>query len=539
MNQVELIRLVLKGKNLLPVEDQFKIIRSYHHGHVQAVLATMKQLGMERLISTTPSRERDHVLAMIAARILEPESKLSTTRWWHTTTLSTELGVIDADEDDLYHAMDWLLERQERIEKKLTARHLSKDSTALYDLSSSYFEGCCCPLAALGHNRDRKKGKLQVNYGLLADKRGCPIAVSVFKGNTSDSKTLMPVVERMRDRFGLERFVIVGDRGMISQKQIDALKTIEGMEWITALKSGAIAKLIEGEAIQMDLFDERNLFEFTHPDYPGERLVACLNRELKKLRAHKRRSLLEATVKELEKVRTMVRRGKLKGKGRDEIGVRVGRVINKYKVGKHFVLEIKDGVFDFHINEKKVEIEAALDGIYVIRTSLSADSISTGDVVRNYKDLSRVERAFRCIKTMDIRIRQIRHYTEGRVRAHIFLCMLAYYVQWHMLEAWRPLLFSDEDQEAKTSRDPVAPAKRSKAALKKVHSKKLLDGSEAYSFQSLLQLLSSIVRNVCRVPGAGPDAPTFEIVTTPSAKQQEALDLLTAIAPPVYGRGLL
>ena len=415
MNQVELIRLVLKGKNLLPVEDQFKIIRSYHHGHVQAVLATIKQLGMERLISTTPSRERDHVLAMIAARILEPESKLATTRWWHTTTLSTELGVIDADEDDLYHAMDWLLERQERIEKKLAARHLSKDSTALYDLSSSYFEGCRCPLAALGYNRDRKKGKLQVNYGLLADNRGCPVAVSVFKGNTSDSKTLMPVVERMRDRFGLERFVIVGDRGMISQKQIDALK------------------MIEGEAIQMDLFNERNLFEFTHPDYPGERLVACLNRELKKLRAHKRRSLLEATVKELEKVRTMVLRGKLKGKGRDEIGVRIGRVVNKYKVGKHFVLEINDGVFDFHINEKKVEIEAALDGIYVIRTSLSADSISTGDVVRNYKNLSRVERAFRCIKTMDLRIRPIRHYTEGRVRAHIFLCLHVHSVQWHLL----------------------------------------------------------------------------------------------------------
>jgi hypothetical protein len=655
---VEIIRAALHGKQMAPVEDIFESIRSPHHGHVKAIRIAMKQLGFDSLIAARPSRERDLVVAMVAARILEPDSKLATRRWWDTTTLPEVLGVTDADEDELYVAMDWLLERQKRIEKKLAARHLKKGGLVLYDLSSSYFEGVTCPLAALGHNRDDRKGKLQVNYGLLTDERGCPVAMSVFEGNKSDSKTLMPQVEMMRNRFGIETFVLIGDRGMISQKLIDDdLRGLDGIDWISALKSPSIRKLIDGGQLQLGLFDERNLFELTHPDFADERLVACRNPELAKLRAHKRQSLLEATTQELKKIRSMVEggrlrgkdkidarvrkvvtkklaqcftfdirddsfnfhvsdkeaaaelaldgickrlericseveRGKLKGKdkigvwvrrvvgkdlakhfdldirdddfrfhiakketaaeamlqsickrldsicsevksgkhgGKDRIGVRVGKVVNKYKVAKHIVMEIRDDGFDFHIDEQKVASEAALDGIYVIRTSLPEDRLSADDTVRSYKSLSQVERAFRSIKTMDLKVRPIHHHLETRVRAHIFLCMLAYYVEWHMREAWRPLLFCDEDQEAKKTRDPVAPAKRSEAALQKARSKKLDDETEVHSFQTLLKLLSTIVRNVCRVPGAGPDAPTFHIVTTPDTKQQRAYKLVEAI----------
>lgn len=528
---ISLIRRSLKGETMVSSGDAFEAIASYHHGHVRAVRAAMKRLGFEHLLASTRSRERDLVAAMVAARILEPHSKLATTRWWRTTTLPADLGVADADEDDLYEAMDWLLKRQPRIEKKLAARHLGEGGLVLFDLTSSYFEGVTCPLGARGKNRDGKKGKLQVNWGLLTDERGRPVAVSVFKGNTGDPKTLIPQVRKVKEDFGIETMAMVGDRGMITQKQIDEIKEIDGVEWITALKSGGIKKLIEGEAIQMELFDKRDFFEFTHPDYPGERLVACLNPELRKLRGYKRRSLLEATSQELAKVRRMVERGRLKGKGKDEIGVRVGTVFNKYKVAKHFVLDIKDGHFDFKIDEKKVEAESALDGIYVIRTSLGKKSSSAADTVRHYKKLVLIEQAYRSMKTMDLKIRPIRHRTEDRVRAHIFLCMLSYYVEWHMREALRPLLFCDEDQEAKKTRDPVAPAKRSKAALRKVHARVLDDGSEVHSFQTLLKLLSAIVRNLCRVPGAGRDAPTFEIVTTPNKKQQHAYDLLETISP--------
>jgi transposase len=437
------------------------------------------------------------------------------------------LGVSDADEDDLYTAMDWLLERQPLIEKKLAARHLHNDGMALYDLSSSYFEGATCPLAALGHNRDGKKGKLQVNYGLLTDTRGIPVAVSVFQGNTGDPTTLLPQVDKVRQDFGIERFVLVGDRGMIAQKQVDALRKLDGIDWVAALRPGAIRKLLDGGALQLGLFDERNLFELAHPDFPDERLIACRNPELAKRRAHKRTSLLEATAKELEKVRWMVERGRLRGQ--DDIGVRVGKVVNKYKVAKHFKLTIEDTRFDFEIDTDKVAAEAALDGIYVLRTSLSRKRMSTEETVRSYKRLIQVERAFRSFKTVDLEIRPIHHRLENRVRAHIFLCMLAYYVLWHMLQAWRPLLFSDEDLQAKATREPVAPAKRSEAALRKAQAKTLDDGTEVHSFHTLLKLLSGIVRNVCRVPGAPPDTPTFEVVTTPSAKQQRAYQLLETI----------
>jgi len=525
--QVDAIRRALKGESLVPVASLFEIVRSQHHGHVQAVRVAIKQLGFESLIASRPSRERDLILAMVIARILEPASKLATTRWWHTTTLPEAFGVAKADEDDLYAALDWLITRQPHIEKKLAARHLKKGGLVLYDLSSSYFEGTKCPVAALGYNRDGKSGKLQVNYGLLTDPRGRPVAVSVFEGNTGDPKTFVPQVEKLQKTFGIEQLVMVGDRGMISQKQINELKQRDGIDWITALRTGAIRKLVDGGLIQLGLFDERNLFEFIHPDFPGERLVACRNPQLARLRANKRQSLLQATSKELEKVRGMIARGKIKGK--DAIGVRVGKVIDKYRMSKHMILNIRDDGFDFHLDDDKVSAEAALDGIYVVRTSVSAQLLPTDDVVRSYKMLSQVERAFRSFKTIDLEVRPIRHRLEDRVKAHIFLCMLAQYVVWHMIESWREILFCDEDQQAKATRDPVAPAKRSDAALDKIHSKVLDDGTPVHSFQTLLKDLSSIVSNTCRRQGLSADEPTFTLVTTPTPTQQRAYDLLKSL----------
>ena len=652
---VDLIRRALRGEQLVSVDEVFQVVEngSPRHGDVEAVLLTMKRLGFERLVASRPSRERALVVALVVARILEPRSKLATSRWWHTTTLPAILGVSDADEDDLYAAMDWLYQRQDDIEKKLAARHLDNDALALYDLSSSYFEGVTCPLAKRGHPRDGKKGML--NYGLLTNARGIP--VSVFDGNTGDPKTLLPQVDKMRREFGLQRFVVVGDRGMITQKQVNALRDLEGIDWITALRSETIAKLVKDEALQLSLFDERNLFEITHPDFPGERLVACRNPELAARRAKTRQALLEATVEELSKVRRMteqdrlvgqaaigehvakvlnrrkvgqhvrvdvgddgfdftidkdqvtaeatrglvkeldkvrrrVERGRLSGQaaigecvsaalkvrkvgrhvtaklrddgfdfsvdhervvaeatrglvkeldqvrrrigrgrlhGKDHIGVRVGRVLNKYKVGKHFVHDIRDHGFDFSIDTEKVEAEAALDGIYVIRTSVDKGRLDSDETVRSYKLLTQVERAFRSFKTIALKVRPIFHNLEIRVRTHIFLCMLAYYVEWHMIEAWRPLLFGDEDQAAKATRDPVAPAKRSDAALRKVHTRRLDDGSVVHSFQTLLDDLGSRVRNICRRVGAPPDEPTFDMTTPANPKQQQAYDLLQAI----------
>ena len=529
MDQVDAIRRVLKGEKLQAVDDVFEKVSSLQHGHVKAVLSAMEKLGFDKLIASRPSRERDLVVAMVAWRILKPASKLAMQRAWKDTTLPALTGIEGADEDDLYAAMDWLVERQDKIEKKLAARHLKEGGLVLYDLTSSYFEGSKCPLAKLGHNRDGVKGKLQVNYGLLADERGCPVSVSVFDGNVGDPKTLLPAVERVRERFGVGELVLVGDRGMISQKQIDALEKMDGAAWITALKTGAIRGLVEDGSIQLGLFDERNLFELTHPDYPGERLVACRNPELAKLRAHKRESLIDATAKLLEKVRGMTGRGRLKSA--DAIGVRVGRVVNKYKVAKHFALDIRDGGFDFRLDGEKVAAEAALDGIYVVRTSVPKSRMTTDDAVLNYKKLSGVERAFRCFKSVDLKVRPIHHHDEDRVCAHIFLCMLAYYVEWHMQEALRPLLFADEDQDAKATRDPVAPAKRSAKALAKIATKKTDDGFEAHSFRTLLDHLGGLVRNFCSRKGAAAGEPADVVIeTTPDPVQQRALDLLKEIA---------
>jgi transposase len=527
LKQAEAIRAVLKGEPLAPLDALFEIIRSRAHGAVQAIGTTMRRLRLAALLGRESCRERDLVLAMIAARVLDPQSKLATARSWGHSTLGEWFGVSDADENELYAALDWLYARQGAIEQRLAERHLQEGGRVLYDLSSSYFEGVTCPLAERGYSRDGKKGLLQVNYGLLTDARGCPVAISVFPGNTSDPQTLLEQVDKLQQDFALKSMVIVGDRGMLSQKQIDALNTRDGVAWITALKSGAIRRLVDDGVIQMDLFDEVNLYECTHEDFPGERLVVCRNPALAAQRAAKRRELLEATCAQLEQVQQMVANGRLKDC--DKIGVRVGRVINKYKMAKHLVLDIATEHFAFHIDEAKVAEEAALDGLYVIRTPLPVEQVSAAEAVRHYKDLSHVESAFRTLKSADLQIRPIYHHTEERVRAHLFLCMLAYYVTWHMSEAWRALLFADEDQARLAERDPVAPATRSDAALQKVASKQLADGSPAHSFRTLLNELSTIVRNTCRRHDATSADEIFEIDTTPNTKQAQALDLIQQI----------
>ena len=527
--QIAAIRRVLRGEGLCPPSSLFEVTASRACGHVQAVAVAMRQLQMERLLAARPAPERDRVLALIAARIVSPNTKLATSRQWHSTTLAQDFGVAEADEDDLYGAMDWLLAHQHSIQKKLAARHLAEGGLVLYDLSSSYFEGLTCPLAKLGYSRDGKKGLLQVNYGLLTDARGCPVAVSVYEGNVADSQTFLPEVERLRTSFGIERMVVVGDRGMISSKAIAELRQEAGVDWITALKSTSIRGLLEQGQLQLGLFDERNLVEIDSPDYPGERLVACRNPELAKLRAHKRDDLLACTERSLEKVRDRVRAGRLAGQ--DQIGVAVGRVINQYKVAKHFALAIEDASLHWSRNAESIRAEAALDGIYIIRTSVPAERMDGPECVRSYKALAQVERAFRSLKTVDLKVRPIHHRTADRVRAHILLCMLAYYVEWHMREAWRELLFADTEQQAKAMRDPVAPAKRSAAALDKVASRQLDDGSPVHSFRTLLDALSGIVRNTCRAPGAAAEEPTFEVVTTATAQQRRALDLIAQIKP--------
>jgi len=525
--QIEAIRAALRGEALQPVAQSFEIAASRSHGHVQAVALALQRLGLASLLAAKPCRERELVLAMVASRIIAPHTKLATTRWWHTTTLAEDFGVAQASEDDLYAAMDWLLARQDAIQSKLAARHLSAGGLVLYDLSSSYFEGSCCPLAKLGYSRDGRRGLLQVNYGLLTDARGCPVAVSVYEGNVADSQTLMPEVKRLRKDFGIEQLVLVGDRGMVSSQTIAELRESEGIAWITALKSVSIRALIEQGHLQLDLFDQRNLLELSSPDYPGERLVACRNPQLAKLRTHKRQQLLAATETNLEKIKARVDAGKLAG--RDEIGLRVGKVINQYKMAKHFELAIGENTFSFARKHAAIAAEAALDGLYIIRTSVPVAQMDSADCVRNYKSLANVERAFRSLKTIDLKVRPIHHRTADRVRAHIFLCMLAYYVEWHMREAWRELMFADTQLQAKATRDPVAPARRSKAALAKAARHTLDDGTPAHSFATLMAELATIVRNTCRTPTAGPEAPTFEILTTPTANQQRAFQLLQQI----------
>jgi transposase len=521
-SQVEALRRVLKGETLVSVDEVFEIASSLPHGHVEAVLSTLRGIGLDQLISSRPCRERDLVVAMIVERLLHGASKLASTRLWHTTTLAEELDVSEADEDDLYEAMLWLLARQKRIEKKLADRHLLEGAMVFYDLSSSYYYGRTCPLAHFGHSRDGKKGLPIIVYGLLADGAGRPISVEVYPGNRSDPTTVPDQVQTLRERFELRRVVLVGDRGMLSNRQIELLKALPGLGWITALRSRSIRELVEGGDLQLSLFDQRNLVEFSSPEYPGERLVGCYNPLLAHERNRKRQELLEATEQELVKIEKEVARRTRTPLSEANIGKKVGRVLNRFKMAKHFDVTIEAGRMSWQRNQQAVETEEALDGIYVIRTSEPAAELASEDTVRQYKNLGRVEEAFRCFKSIDIRVRPIRHRTEEHVRAHIFLCMLAYYVEFHMRQALAPVLFDDEHvEEDRKHRDPVKPAKPSISAELKRATKRTQEGFAVHSFDTLLEALSTRCRVICRFGDS-----EFTRLTPPTEFQQRVTELL-------------
>jgi len=531
MHVIDLIRRALKGESFACAEESFECVRSLPHGHVVAVLGTIKKLGLDKIIASRRSRMRDLVMAMIVARIIDPRSKLAIARGLSEQTAFSTLGevlsVVSASEDELYAAMDWLLPRQNKIEEQLARRHLADGTLVLYDVTSSYFEGRTCPLAKLGHNRDGKKGKLQIVIGLLCSRGGRPVAVEVFDGNTGDPTTVVPQIEKIRERFGLTRVVLVGDRGMITSARIrEDLATVEGLGWITAIRAPAIRTLLRKGAVERSLFDEVDLAEISSEDYPGERLIVCRNPLLAAERARKRKELLEATEQELEKIVVATQRKSRRLKGEDKIALRVGKVRNKYKMGKHFELEITSDSFGYHRKVEQIAEEASLDGFYVIRTNVPAEELGPTETVTVYKGLSVVEHAFRSMKTMDLKVRPIHHRLVDRVRSHVLLCMLAYYVEWHMRQALAPVLFDDHEREAaeQARRSIVAPAQRSKAAMRKASSKRCEDGSPVHSFQTLLADLATIVRN--RVQPQGRSESTFELTTTPTAVQRQALDLL-------------
>jgi len=525
---LDAVRRVLKGEALVATQDRFECVRSLPHGHVVAVLGTLRRLGLDTLLSARRRRERDLVMAMIVARILTPGSKLATARAVAAETAQTSLGellhVEDADEDQLYAAMDWLLPRQARIETVLASRHLD-NTLVLYDVTSSYFEGRTCPLARRGYSRDHRRGTLQIVIGLLCNRAGCPVAVEVFPGNTADPATVAPQVQKLRERFGLERVVLVGDRGMLTDARIrEELEPVEGLSWISALRAPAIQRLAAQETIQRSLFDEVDLAEVTSPDFPGERLVVCRNPLLAAERARKRQALLAATETDFEKIVRATQRTRQRLHGADKIGLRVGTVRNQYKVGKHFELTITDDTFSYARKQEQITAEAALDGLYVVRTNVDAAELSTAEVVRAYKSLSVVERAFRTMKTIDLKVRPIHHRREDRVRAHVFLCMLAYYVEWHMRRALAPLLFEDHDRAAAQRTSVVRKAERSPAADRKAATKRTEDDFAVQSFRSLLGQLGTIVKNWVR-----PTATTgvsFPMVTIPNRHQKRALELL-------------
>ena len=523
---VELIRRALAGEKFLPASQAFIVERNLPHGHVEAVLGTLRRLGLDSLLASQPSRQRDLALAMIAERLLDPCSKLATTRLWHTSTLAEELNVADATEDDLYQALDWLLARQARVEKKLAARHLGDGARVLYDVSSSYYEGRTCPLARFGHDRDGKRGLPIIVYGLLTDAEGRPVAVEVYPGNTGDPTTVPHQVERLRQRFGLARVVLVGDRGMLTDTQIGKLREHSGLGWISALRGPAIRALVESGSLQLSLFDEQNLAEIRSPEYPGERLVACFNPLLAEERRRKRQELIEATEKDLAKIAAEVKRRTRTPLGEAEIALKAGRVLNRFKVGKHFSLTIAEGGFRWSRREESIRREAELDGVYVVRTSEPKSRCSAEDTVRRYKSLAQVERAFRGLKGIDLRIRPIHHRTEDHVRAHIFLCMLAYYVEWHMRRALAPLLFDDEElRQDRARRDPVAPTESSASAQAKKISRLTADGLPVQSFNTLLRNLATRCRNTCRIP-SDPTSTTFQQLTEAAPLQARALQLL-------------
>ena len=521
---IEMLKLVFAGKKVVPAGASGQAVSTLPCGHVRAVLGVMQKLGIPELLASRDSRQRSLVLGMIAERVLSPSSKLGTVRSWNSSTLGAELGVHDADADELYEALDWLLAAQPRIEKKLAGRHLSEGGLALYDISNSLYEGHACPLAQIGHDKDGRHGASIIGYGLLTDREGRPVAMEVYPGNVGDPATVTEQIIKVRTRFGLEKVVLVGDRGMLTSARIRSFKENPGMGWVTALRTGDIRKLVNSGALQLSLFDEVNLAEIQSPDFPGERLVACFNPLLADERRRKRGELLAATEKLLTALSKEVEKRTQTPMTDAEIGMKLGAVLPRYKMAKHFNTQISDGTFAWSRNEDSIRQEECLDGIYIIRTSEPADRISAADVVRTYKLLAQVEQAFRCMKGIDIRVRPIFHRTEDHVRAHFFLCMLAYYVEWHMRRALAPMLFQDEcvptDRQV---RDPVAKPEASASAKAKKSRKTTADGLPVHSFHTLMEHLAAMTRITYQV--ADTEA-TWDQYSKPTPVQQKAFELL-------------
>jgi Transposase DDE domain len=528
---IEGLRGVLKGGTVVaPDRDAFTVTRSLPHGHVAAALGTARKIGLDTLIGPHGNRCRDLVLAMIAARVTNPGSKLATARGLAPETAASSLGTLlnlgQIDENELYTALDWLAERQSAIETALAKRHLRDGTLVLYDLSSSYMEGTHCELAHRGYSRDGRKGTLQIVYGLLCAPDGCPVAIEVFDGNTGDPATLASQIVKLKQRFGLDHVVLVGDRGMITEARLTEDVKTAGLDWITALRGPAIKELMKGGVLQLSLFDQRDMASITSPDFPGERLIVCRNADLAAKRAHKRQDLLAATERDLARIQTAVQRQRKPLRGAATIALAVGAVIEKHKMHKHFDLTITDTSFIFARKMEAIEAEAATDGIYIVRTSLKADVLDDAATVRSYKSLSRVERAFRCIKTTDLHVRPVHHWLAGRVRAHVFLCMLAYYLEWHMRNALAPLLFDDTDPAAGEAKrtSVVAKAQRSPSALRKQNTGATPDGLPVHSFRTLLADLATLARNTI-VTAVAPGLP-LTVLTRPTAVQQRAFELL-------------
>ena len=528
--QLEALRRVLRGEILVAPDDAFEIVRSLPHGHVAAVLGTLRRLGLDQLIAPKKSRSRELVLAMLVARILDPRSKLATARGLGYDTALTSLGqtlaVESADAHELSAAMDWLLPRQAQIEAALATRHLAEGTLALYDLTSTYFEGQTCPLAKFGQSRDGKKGTLQIVFGLICNAEGCPVAVEVFAGNTADPATLASQLQKRRDRFHLRRVILVGERGVLTNARIhEELQAVEGLEWITALRGPAIRTLVEAGALDLEHCAETDLFECTAPTSPAERLIACRNPALAEERARKREALLQATERELDPIRQATQRAKRRLTGQAQIAFRVGKVLNRFKMGKHFRLEITDEALLYTRDTASIMAEAALDGLYVLRTSVPLDLLSTASTVHAYKSLSTVERAFRSLKTVDLHVRPIGHRLAERVRAHVFLCMLAYYVEGHMRQALAPMLFDDDNKAAGEAQrtSVVAPAQRSPRAQRKARTKQTDEGMPVHSFQTLLDDLATVTKNRVRFAQSNTET---TLLTTPTPLQQRAFDLL-------------
>lgn len=523
---VEVLRKSLAGKTLVEADEVFDIDHVVAHGHVAAVHAMASQLKFDELLGPR-CRERDLAYALIVSRIVAPQSKLSTIRWWADTSLGVDLDIAAAHTDEVYAAMDWLLSRQDRIEKKLADRHLTPGGMALFDLSSTWMEGHRCTLAKFGYSRDGKRGLPQIEFGLLGDAAGRPVAVRVFDGNTSDSRSFLDAISAVRDQFGLQNLTMVGDRGMITKARIEDLKALPGMDWITALRAPAIAALATQDGpLQMSLFDTQNFAEITHHDFPGERLVCCRNPVLADERARKRDTLLQATEQNLDKIVASVAAGRLQGA--DRIGIRVGKIINKNKVGKHFITSITDEGLTYQRNEDKIAAEAALDGIYVIRTSVDHARLGAGDVVSAYKNLAHIERDFRSIKSDDLDLRPVRHYLTNRVKAHVLLCMLAAYLNWHLRRAFAPLTFTDENIPQPS--DPVASAQRSPDAKAIDAAKKTRDGLPVYDYPGLIAHLGQLTRNTISFAGQ-----RFEKIASPTPVQHRAFELLGTSIPLALG----